>query len=103
MIGRNPRNTQLLATLAQIKLARQNWTGALAVADASRACNDGRLLADQIRAAALAGQNKVDESVAALEEAHAAAPDAVQPVVSLVSTYVRLKQLTRQKPFCRIC
>jgi pentatricopeptide repeat protein len=50
-------------------------------------------LADQIRASAFAGQNKIDESIAALEKAHAAAPDAVQPVVSLVSNYVRLGKI----------
>ena len=51
--------------------------------------NADRGLADQIRAAALAGQNKIDQSIAALEDAHKIAPDAVQPVVSLASAYVR--------------
>src|SRR4029079_6797218 len=73
----------------QLKLSRQNWTGALAVADAIAKLNDGRAVADQIRAAAFAGQNKVDESIAALEDAHKAAPDNVQPVLALVSAYVR--------------
>src|SRR5713101_2532743 len=90
VVARNPTNTQLLATLAQIRLSRQNWIGAMATADAVARLGDKSGLADQIRASALAGQNKLDESVAALEKAHAAAPDAVQPVVSLVSNYVRL-------------
>jgi len=83
-------NSWVLATLAQIRLSRQNWTGALNTADAVARLGDKSGLADQIRASAFAGQNKTDESVAALEKAHAAAPDAVQPVVSLVSNYVRL-------------
>jgi Flp pilus assembly protein TadD len=86
---RIPNNLQVLSSLAQVRLTRQNWTGALAVADAVARLNDGRAPADQIRAAALAGQNKIDESIAALEDAHKASPDAVQPVVSLVSAYVR--------------
>src|SRR6266849_1777256 len=90
VVARNPTNTQLLATLAQIRLSRQNWIGAMATAAAVARLGDKSGLADQIRASALAGQNKIDESVAALEKAHAAAPDAVQPVVSLVSSYVRL-------------
>src|SRR5712664_125201 len=90
VVARNPTNTQLLSTLAQVRLSRQNWTGALTTADAVARLGDKSGLADQIRASALAGQNKTDESVAALEKAHAAAPDAVQPVVSLVSNYVRL-------------
>jgi tetratricopeptide (TPR) repeat protein len=92
VIGRNPRNTQVLGALAQVRLGRQNWAGALAVADVVSRLNDGRGLSDQIRASALAGQSKFDESIAALQDAHTAAPDAVQPVVSLVNTYVRLKQ-----------
>ena len=86
---RNPGNAQVLSVLAEIRLARQNWAGALAIADAFRAAGNNSGIADQIKAAALAGQNKPDASIAALEDAHKAAPDAVQPVVSLVSAYVR--------------
>ena len=32
--ARNPNNQQVLSSLAQIRLSRQNWTGALAVAEA---------------------------------------------------------------------
>ncbi len=87
--ARNPNNLQLLSSLAQVRLSRQNWTGALAVADAIKGISDGRAIADQIRASALAGQNKIDESVAALEDAHKTAPDAIQPVMSLISAYVK--------------
>lgn len=90
--GRNPANVEVLSSLAQIRLARKNWTGALAVADAIGRLGDKRGLADQIRAAAFTGQNKIDESIAAMEEAHKAAPDAVQPVVALVSAYLKQAQ-----------
>jgi tetratricopeptide (TPR) repeat protein len=87
--SRSPNNLQVLSSLGQIRLSGRNWTGALAIADTISGLNDGRVLADQIRAAALAGQNKIDESIAALEDARRAAPDAVQPVVALASAYVR--------------
>ena len=90
VIGRNPRNIQMLSALAQVRLARQNWTGALATADTIAAVGEDRGLADQLRAAALAGQNKIDQSISALEAAHAAAPDVTQPVVSLVSRYIQV-------------
>jgi pentatricopeptide repeat protein len=85
----NPGNVQVLTTLAQVRLARQNWAGALAIADAFRAAGNNAGMADQIKAAALAGQNKPDASITALEDAHKAAPDAVQPVFSLVAAYTR--------------
>jgi pentatricopeptide repeat protein len=87
--GRNPNNLQLLSSLAQVRLRRQDWTGAFAAADAIAGISEGRAVADQIRASALAGQNKIDESIAVLEDAHKAAPDAVQPVMSLISAYVK--------------
>jgi pentatricopeptide repeat protein len=85
----NPRSIDVLGALAQIRLARQNWTGALAVADSIQAVGNDRGIADQIRGAAFAGQNKMEQSIAALEAAHASAPDALQAIVSLVNAYVR--------------
>jgi tetratricopeptide (TPR) repeat protein len=85
----NPRSIDLLSALAQIRLARQNWTGALAVADSIQAVGNDRGIADLIRGVAFAGQNKMEQSIAALEAAHASAPDALQAIVSLVTAYVR--------------
>lgn len=89
LAGRNPANVQILSSLAQIRLMRKNWTGALAVADAVARLGDKAGIADQIRAAALAGENKIDESVSALEDAHRANPDALGPIVALVSGYLK--------------
>jgi len=88
--AQSPRDVQLLAALAQLRINRKNWAGALSVADMISKVGDNRVLKDQITASALAGQNHIDESVAALEDAHAAAPDAAQPVASLVSVYIKL-------------
>ena len=88
-VSANPRNIDLLGALAQIRLARQNWTGALAVADSIQAVGNDRGIADLIRGSAFAGQNKMEQAIAALEAAHGSAPDALQAVVSLVTAYVR--------------
>jgi len=99
--GRNPNNMQVVSSLAQIRLSRKDWTGALAIADAIGRSDADRGLADQIRAAAFAGQNKIDQSIAALEDAHKVAPDAAQPVVSLASAYVRQGHPKRPRRCCR--
>jgi pentatricopeptide repeat protein len=93
--GRNPSNVQILSSLAQVRLSRKNWTGALAVADALGKLGDKSGLSDQIRAAALAGENKIDESVSAMENAHNAAPDSFGPVAALVSGYIKQGQSDR--------
>lgn len=87
--NRDPNNLQILSSLAQVRLSRQNWPGALALAASLPQSKEGQVLAGQIRAAALEGQNKFDESIAALEEAHRAVPEAAQPVIALASAYVR--------------
>jgi cellulose synthase operon protein C len=89
VIKRNPQNTQLWSLLAEIRLKRRNWSGALAVADAIGRQGDDQGVADQIRGSAFAGQNKVDQGIAALERAHAARPEAVQPVVALAGLYIQ--------------
>jgi tetratricopeptide (TPR) repeat protein len=89
VIKRNPSNTQLWTTLAEIRLKRKDWAGALAIADALTRQSGDPGVADQIRGSAFAGQNKIDQSIAALEQAHAEAPDAVQPVVGLATFYVQ--------------
>ena len=61
--GRNPRNIDILSSLAQLKLSRQNWNGALSVADTVERVSNNKAISEQIRGAALAGQNKPDASV----------------------------------------
>lgn len=92
LANRNPQNADLLSQLAQVRLSQKNFAGAIQVADALTKLGKNDALADQIRAAALAGQNKPDESIAALEKAHAESPTALQPIVGLVSSYSRQKQ-----------
>ena len=101
VVGRNPSNGQLLSALAQVRLARKNWAGVLAVADNMSKLGENRATVAQILASALAGQNKIEESLLALLDAHAAAPDAVQPVVSLVSTYTRLGRTDKAEALTR--
>jgi tetratricopeptide (TPR) repeat protein len=87
--SRNSRNLEILGALAQIKLAQKNWTGVLAMADAVQKSGNDRGFAAQLRAAAFAGQGKTDLSIAALEEAHAYAPDVLPTVALLVNSYLR--------------
>ena len=89
VIKHNPQNTQIWSTLAEIRLKRQNWAGALEIADAIDRKGDDNGVANQIRGSALAGQNKIDQAIAALEKAHTQRPDAVQPVVALASLYIQ--------------
>jgi tetratricopeptide (TPR) repeat protein len=89
----------VLATLADVRLARQNWAGAQEVADAIRRVGDKAGVADQILGAALVGQKKYDESIAVLQSAYAAAPHDAQPMAAIVNSFVRAQKLDRAMAF----
>jgi cellulose synthase operon protein C len=100
LANRWPNNMQVLTALADARLARQDWTGAQQVADAIKHLGaNSNVVADQISGAALAGEQKYDASIAALQSAVTAAPSAVQPLAALVSTMVRAKQTDRAIAF----
>lgn len=86
---RQPSNLQLLGTLAEIRLSRQNWAGAQEVGQMMQRVGGGGAAADQILAASLSGQGKLNDSVKLLESLHDAEPNAVQPMISMVSTLTR--------------
>jgi tetratricopeptide (TPR) repeat protein len=90
---RSPNNVAVLTTLADVRLARQNWIGAQEIADTIRRIGDTRGIPDQILAAALSGQGKYADSIKILEGLQAAAPVAVQPMAALVDTLVRAQKL----------
>jgi tetratricopeptide (TPR) repeat protein len=101
LTSRTPGNMEVLATLAEVRLARQNWPGAQEVADAMRRAGDKRGIADQVLGAALAGQKKYDESIGVLQAAYSAAPNDAQPMFAVVNALVRAQKLDRAMAFLR--
>jgi tetratricopeptide (TPR) repeat protein len=99
LLSRSPQNIQILSALAQLKLQRQDWTGAQQIADTIRRLPNNAAIADQISGAALLGQNKFNESITVLQSANAAAPSAFRPIAALVDAYLRAKQPDRAKSF----
>ena len=64
-----PDNREVLALLAKVKLAKQDWLGAQKLSGSLRElATPDEGTADQILAAALAGEKKYDESVKVLED-----------------------------------
>ena len=86
---RRPNNIQVLSTLAEVRLARQNWIGAQEIAESIRRTGNSGGAADQILGAALIGRNKYDEAIAAFQNAYDAAPTAAQPMDSLVGALLK--------------
>jgi tetratricopeptide (TPR) repeat protein len=87
--------------LADAKLRRQDWSGAQAIAETIKRLDNTSIIADQILGAALSGAHKYDASIAAFQNAVAAAPSATQPMAELVGSLIRAKQTDKAVEFLR--
>ena len=96
---RNPRNIDVLTSLAQVRLSRQNWIGANEVAEAIKRLGARGDTAEQIKAAALAGEKKYDQSISLLEDAYASNKGAVRPMYALVRAYLQVKKIDQAESF----
>lgn len=99
MATRAPSNIAVLSTLADVMLTRQNWIGAQEIAEKIRRMGEEGILPDRILSAALSGRSQYDESIRILENVYSATPNAIQPMVALVSTMVRAQRLDRAVNF----
>lgn len=99
VLAREPRNLQVLRTLAQVRLAQKNWHGAQEVAETLRKIGDKEVVADNIIGRALEGQKKFDKSIEFFQRAHDASPLALRPMVSLVRAYIRAGKKQDAKNF----
>jgi tetratricopeptide (TPR) repeat protein len=89
LASRWPKNVNVLSALAQVRLARQEWVGAQQVAEVIKHLGADQSVGNELLGAALAGSNKLDESIDAFQNAYAEAPASAQPMSALVSAYVR--------------
>jgi tetratricopeptide (TPR) repeat protein len=99
LAGRQPNDVRVLTALANVRLARQNWTGAQEIAERIRNISNDSPLASQILAASFSGRSRYDESIGILQNAYAATPSSIQPLVALVNTYVRADKSDRAVAF----
>ena len=84
-----------MSALAQARLARQDWTGAHEVANAIARLDNKNDVADQINGAAFIGEKKFDDSLALLQSAYAANPNAIRPLAAMVNVYLQSKQIDK--------
>lgn len=97
--SRHPDNVDALSALAQLRLDRQDWSGAREIAETIRRLGKKAGLADQILGAVSAGQRNYQDSVASLTRAYEANPGEAQSMFALVRSYVLAKQPDKADAF----
>jgi tetratricopeptide (TPR) repeat protein len=98
-LTRNPRDPRLLSAMARVKLNKQDWVGAQALADALKQSGDTSSVSQEIIGALLLGQKKYEESIATLKDAYAATPNNARPMYSLFVAYVQSGKLAEAETF----
>lgn len=88
VMKRDPQNIRILSALAQLRLTRQNWSGAQEIADDLRRIGDIGT-ADQILGAALIGQRRYGEAIVALQKDYEARPSTPHLLEALISAFLK--------------
>ncbi len=97
----NPANPDLLSALIQLYVRQGQWPQAQDAVDALKALNlpEAQSHLAQMQAAVLAGQNKVDDSLALLQDQAAKAGQAVSSVIMIVQTQIQAGKLTEARAY----
>ena len=98
LANRNPNSVPVLTALARVKLTRQDWVAAHAIADAIKKLGDKTDVANQIDAAAFSGQGKFSNSLAILQESYSAHPGADGPWSAWSTPMCSLARPARPRP-----
>src|SRR5580704_17281301 len=83
-----PKNLRILTALAQVRLTRQNWSGAQEIAEAIRGIGSDGGIAEQIIGKALVSRNRYDDAIAVFQKAYSGSPTAAS-LESLVRVLLR--------------
>ncbi|MEM6677261.1 MAG: tetratricopeptide repeat protein [Pseudomonadota bacterium] len=83
---RAPTNRELLTALAEVRLRQEDWVGAETVAAQLRELRDGGVIAEQVLAASLSGQEQYEESATILRALATDEETRDRTISSLVST-----------------
>ena len=83
-----PASVPAMRILAQARINQSDWSGAQAVANEINKLEGQEQLAEQIRGAVFAASKDYAGSIAAFRRAYDVAPSKVQPMVTLVRSYL---------------
>ena len=88
-IRKGNRNLDSLKLLAQVKLVLGEWEQAEKLSQALSKVKGQEAISNQMLGLVYLGRQQPEEGLAAFKRAHELAPEAAQPVVALVQTYIR--------------
>jgi cellulose synthase operon protein C len=101
VVSRAPRNKEALSLLAELRLRKQDWAGAEALAKLAKSQGGGDDVSEQILGASLLGQKRFDEAISHFEAVSASAPDDIQPMFALIRAYIASGKVGEAEAFAQ--
>lgn len=98
-LNSQPNNLQLLGSLAQVRLMRQDWLGAQQVADAITQLEGGENISSEITGIVSAGQQDYDQSISAFRDVYNQSEVKNRPLATLIGAYIRGGKIDEAETF----
>ncbi|HPF47553.1 MAG: tetratricopeptide repeat protein [Alphaproteobacteria bacterium] len=95
----NTNNVELLKSLAQIKLMRQDWSGAQDVANVLEQVDKDDEASTEIKGFVYRGQRNYDQSIESFRNAYSNSGGASRPLNSLITAYIQAGKVNEAKTF----
>lgn len=99
VIENNRTNLNTMKLLADIRLSLGDWSGAQEIVELMKKRGVGESDTLQIQGRIFAGRNMVEQSIQAFKAVHSETPEALQPIISLVQTYISDGQVDKADEF----
>jgi len=98
-VSRGNRSMEALKLMVQSKLALGDWDKAEQLARQLQKLKGQEAFSQQMLGLVYQGKDQRDDSIEAFKRAHELSPDAVQPIVALVKSYVMIGKIDEARSF----
>ena len=99
LLNSDPKNIDVLKSLAQVRIIQQDWVGAQQVSDALKEAGDQSGVSTQIEGIVYSSRQDYAQSIIAFRDAYSAAPGESRPLVSLIGAYIQSGQREEAEEF----
>ncbi|MBL4602224.1 MAG: tetratricopeptide repeat protein [Emcibacteraceae bacterium] len=94
-----PSDTDILKSLARVRLIRQDWLGAQQIADAIKKLDENDDVSNEIEGLAFNGQQNYEQSILSFKNAYEQSNSSTRPLASLINAYIRAGKTVEAENF----
>ena len=99
ILSRYPNDLSAISALAQIKILKNDYAGAQALAEKVKGISTQSILNDEILGAISSSKNDLEGTITAYKSAHLKAPNDIAPINAIVNAYVKAGKISEALAF----